>query len=449
MSLVIQGNPANVTGSLVATVGSLSNNGSGAIRVITTAPHLFGNGDTVLMDTSNTASNGTWVITVISSNEFDLVGSTFTATSTGTATDLSLTPAIQVPTDGDTGSLQLSGMLSSLQALADRTQFLKGLATSAQVQTFTANGSWTCPSGVAWVIALMVGGGGGGESGATGNPEAVDQYIYPGSAGGAGAPVTIRMFGVTPGDSYAVVIGAGGAGGGSTSSSPGLDGSPTSFGGSVSPGGGGAGGGAAVCAGLRQLAAASSSPAFVGLCEPGGTGTAADHVVRPWASFASAYVSGLGTNAISSAPKALGSGGSSCRVIVAGVDVSNSDGQAGLPGLSSILGSSGGTGGTVGSMATEVILGDTNTSFGGGGGGGGGASVNSGGNGGNGGAGAVTGGTPSTGTDGASAASNSGAGGGGGGGGGDGPSAGAAHGNGGAGGSGLLQLFWVQRGGGL
>ena len=125
MSLILNGNPANVTTPLVATVTSLSNNGSGAVRVTTSAPHLFGNGDLVQVVASPILGNFT--IAVIGSNTFDLPGSVYTTTGTGTATDLSLTPQIQVPTDGDPASLQLSGMLSSLQALADRDQYLARL----------------------------------------------------------------------------------------------------------------------------------------------------------------------------------------------------------------------------------------------------------------------------------------------------------------------------------
>jgi len=123
MSLVITGDARNVTAPLSATVTALANNGSGAIRVTTSAPHLFGNADLVYMQAS--PALGDFFITVIDGTHFDLVGSTYASTGTGTATDLSLTPEIQVPTDGDTFSLQLSGMLSSLQALADRTQYLQ------------------------------------------------------------------------------------------------------------------------------------------------------------------------------------------------------------------------------------------------------------------------------------------------------------------------------------
>ena len=124
MSEILNGNPGNVSTPLVRTVTALANNGSGAVRVTTSVPHLFGPSDTVLVATA--AVSGLYSITIVDATHFDLVGSTYAATSTGTVTDLSLTPQVQVPTDGDTFSMQLSGMLSALQACLDRDQYLNG-----------------------------------------------------------------------------------------------------------------------------------------------------------------------------------------------------------------------------------------------------------------------------------------------------------------------------------
>lgn len=126
MSIVITGSSANITAPLTATVTALANNGSGEIRATTSTPHLFGNNDTILLTTSTYVLQ--YPIAVIDATHFDLVGSTYTATATGTAEDLSITPQIQFPTDGDTFSAQLSGLLSSSQALCDRTQYLMAKA---------------------------------------------------------------------------------------------------------------------------------------------------------------------------------------------------------------------------------------------------------------------------------------------------------------------------------
>jgi hypothetical protein len=130
MSLTLTGTASNITTPLGVTITALSNNGSGAVRVTTSAPHLFGNGDSVTIATSPVS--GTFTITVIDSTHFDLNGSTYISTATGSATDNSLTPQILVPTDGDTFSQQLSGALSSVQSLCDRTQFLQNEIVTIQ-----------------------------------------------------------------------------------------------------------------------------------------------------------------------------------------------------------------------------------------------------------------------------------------------------------------------------
>jgi hypothetical protein len=122
MSEVLTGNAANITTPLTVAVTAMANNGSGAIRVTTSPAHLFGSNDLVLVDAGSV--DAFFTITVIDSTHFDCVGSTFVSGGSGATTDYSLTPQIQFPTDGDTFSAQLSGLLSSGQALCDRTQFL-------------------------------------------------------------------------------------------------------------------------------------------------------------------------------------------------------------------------------------------------------------------------------------------------------------------------------------
>jgi len=62
-----------------AAVSGAANNGAGLIRITATA-HGFSTGNSVTITgvTGTTEANGTWTITVISANTFDLVGSTFT-----------------------------------------------------------------------------------------------------------------------------------------------------------------------------------------------------------------------------------------------------------------------------------------------------------------------------------------------------------------------------------
>ena len=129
MSDVLTGNAGNITTPIGATVSALTNNGSGAIRVQTAAPHLYGSGD--LVQIAAGPVQGEYAITVIDSTHYDLDGSTYTASYTGTSTDFSLTPQILVPTDGDTFSAQLSGLTSAFQGILDRTQFLQAEAFAA------------------------------------------------------------------------------------------------------------------------------------------------------------------------------------------------------------------------------------------------------------------------------------------------------------------------------
>ena len=126
MGTTLTGNPANITSPLSVNIASIADNGSGACRCTAATTHFFGNGDTVLVTGTGTALDGLrWVIAVISATVFDLVGSTYTATATGVARDLSFTPQVRVPSDGDPASAQLSGLISCQQALLDRTQYGK------------------------------------------------------------------------------------------------------------------------------------------------------------------------------------------------------------------------------------------------------------------------------------------------------------------------------------
>lgn len=110
--------------------------------------------------------------------------------------------------------------------------------------TFTSsNASWTIPTGVTRIWALVVGGGGGG--GASSNATAANS----GGGGGAGQPIE-TIFTVSGDTTLNITVGGGGAGG--TAGGKGSSGSASSIVGNTSattyvtsPGGGGGGGGAA------------------------------------------------------------------------------------------------------------------------------------------------------------------------------------------------------------
>ena len=91
---------------------------------------------------------------------------------------------------------------------------------------FTAigNHSWTCPAGVDSVELLVVAGGGGGG-------------FQVGGGGGGGGLVYIPKFGVSPGQSYTAVVGAGG-GGAPNEPTPAQFGANSSFSNIIATGGG-------------------------------------------------------------------------------------------------------------------------------------------------------------------------------------------------------------------
>ncbi len=99
----------------------------------------------------------------------------------------------------------------------------------AASDTFSSSGNWTAPSGVTSITVEAWGGGGAG-GGATGNPAQ--------GGGGAGGQYASKVLTVTPGQSYAIVVGTGGTGG----TGDGPAGGDSSFGATLVVAKGGAGG---------------------------------------------------------------------------------------------------------------------------------------------------------------------------------------------------------------
>ncbi len=235
MSLVLTGDASHVSTPLTATIVGMAS-AAGLIRVQTSAPHHFGSGDYVHIVTITTVIDTYYVIDVIDSTHFDLVGSTWTGTGTGTATDVSLTPQFQVPTDGDTASLQLSGMLSALQALADRTQALKTgqVQQSMHVAFVSTTSTVIIPPWVTHILCMGCGGGGGGGGGMGGIINVTSGQQYASGGGGGGAQLGVSFATKSAATSLDVTIGAGGAGGAGSagaispaSAGPGLKGDAT------------------------------------------------------------------------------------------------------------------------------------------------------------------------------------------------------------------------------
>lgn len=145
-------------------------------------------------------------------------------------------------------------------------ELVAAFVSDPQTQVFTANGTWTKPSGAQYVEVEVVGGGGGG-GGVTGAGAGV------GSGGGGGSGGYVRkLFAASAlSATEAVVIGAGGAGaasGGVTATA----GGNTTF--DVLTGGGGAGGGGVTSATTSQAGAAGAGGTATGgdVNIPGSTG---------------------------------------------------------------------------------------------------------------------------------------------------------------------------------
>lgn len=139
-----------------------------------------------------------------------------------------------------------------------------GGVTSLRSATFTASGSWTCPSGVTQILLDGCGGGGGGSCGAG--------SAANGNGGGGASSVIGRVVTVVPGTIYTITIGAGGSGG-TSSSTTGTAGGTSSFGTLLSlAGGGGASRTAVGSSGGEGGAAGRTGSYYSGLGSFGGTG---------------------------------------------------------------------------------------------------------------------------------------------------------------------------------
>jgi len=312
------------------------------------------------------------------------------------------------PDDGD--PLNAAIVDVPVQAALDMAAYLKGVVDRSprlRAQEFLANGTWTAPARVGWLIVQAFGGGGRGGPGAS-TPTAIERR-YPGGSGGGGAMMVMRAVPVVPGTSYDITIGAGG-----NFANSGFAQDTT----------------IAVSGGGLEIFRAKAAESGVGATAFGDTGVGRGVNVGGGpvigGNVAQSFIEATALTGLYLPTATLGGGGST----------------SGGPGAYTVRGGqvsqqgfAGGSGGTSGV--------DSGTSRGGGGGGGGaGGPRGIGGNGGNGGNGNA-GGAPGVGTNGGNAPPNSGAGGGGGGSSGCGTSV-AVAGVGGDGGSGYALLLWVE-----
>ena len=313
------------------------------------------------------------------------------------------------------------------------------------VAKFTSSGTFVVPPGVSRLLVRAVGAGGGGGSGRRGSSGTAR---LGGGGGGGGACVEQTLYGVTPGSSVTVTIGAGGTAGAAVSSNDtdGADGGvggTTTFGSYVSAygggggykgnaggvaggsGGGGAGAGAvsaagsAVAGGLPNLIGGKTA-VYNNQGYGGGTGGTQNNATNfPAAEWGGGGGNGaFGTTSYNGGSSMFGGGGGGGGGNVSSGNAGNAGGNGGTGGLQAYAIGDGVTGGDTTPSAGTAGAANA-TGYGGGGGSGGGAHASS-----AGGAGGA-GGAPGGGGGGGAASLN-----------------GASSGAGGAGGRGEVSIFW-------
>jgi len=209
---------------------------------------------------------------------------------------------------------------------------LQKVQKSVDIQTFTADGTWTKPSGAKIVIVECIGGGASGGGGAGG---ALANFATGGSGGGGGALTRREIQASDLAATVAVTVGAattGGAGGTAANGSDGSPGNQSSFGTHAIGYGGGAG-----FKGTTNSGAQNEKSGGGG----GGTGGVGAIGVDNAESLGGAPAIAIGEGGTGGA----GGGGGKSAEYGGGGGGQGSDNQAGGSGGSSIFGAGGGGGG--------------------------------------------------------------------------------------------------------
>jgi len=263
---------------------------------------------------------------------------------------------------------------------ASGTIALTGQLTDTKV--YTANDTWTKPTGARLVHYLLIGGGGGGGAGR----RSLQSNSLGGGGGGAGGGITAGY--VDPvflGSTETITIGAGGAGASdsadNTNGANGTAGGESSFGSSIKARGGAAGGGGSSSGGSAGAATTLASLFYGTNASTAAGATGAISSTAPSNAAASVYLptGGGGGGARGSSINGVGSKGGDIGQTNTGITSApsisaGSSGPAGIRSQSSWAG----TGGGGGSMSSDNntltgFPGGNGGLYGGGGGGGSGA----------------------------------------------------------------------------
>lgn len=214
------------SGTFTHTVRATDSGGNYVDRAFTIAPQVVPDAPTIGAATANATGSASIAFTAPSYvGSSSITGYTITSSSgsfTGTGSSSPITVAGMTAGTAYTFTIVATNSSGSSVASSASSSFT---ARTMNVVNITSNQTWTVPAGVTSFEAVAIAGGGGAS------------YGYGGGGGGGGA--AYKTFTTTPGSTFAVSIGAGGANAQPSQSTPGANGSHTTFGSITGYGGGG------------------------------------------------------------------------------------------------------------------------------------------------------------------------------------------------------------------